>query len=168
MFTLVLPFVLSLDSFFASVALGASGIRRRRWLGLAVAFGLCDGAAAVARTALGPTILQSTLAVTGAYCAAAVYILAMMFCVSRFGREASAELPWAWLVPVAMSLDNLLAGGGEPMTIAGAAASAVASGVFSVLGFVVGGVLREWWELGVPWFARDAALTVASFRRFKK
>jgi putative Mn2+ efflux pump MntP len=109
----LLGFVLSLDSFRASLGLGASKLRPMRQAQIVLAFGLCDGLAPL----LGLLIGKTFTAHVGPW---AEYLGPVMLCgygvyviyVARRGYvETTEQSRWMVLgVPLALSLDNLVAG----------------------------------------------------------
>jgi putative Mn2+ efflux pump MntP len=110
---LLLGFVLSLDNFRASIALGTLPFSRARAVQVALTFGLWDGLAPLAGVllgrylgaAIGPIADYVGPAVMGAY---GLYLL-----VRALRTDAPEEIdqPWALFgIPLSLSLDNLLAG----------------------------------------------------------
>jgi len=110
---LLLGFALSLDSFRASLGLGALQLSRSRQLQVVVAFGVCDALAPL----IGLLIGKSLLTYVGPWvehlgplllCAYGVYVI---YIARRYTeREAEAD---HWMVlglPLSLSLDNLVAG----------------------------------------------------------
>lgn len=109
----VLGFVLSLDNFRASIALGTLPFSRLRAVQVALTFGLWDGVAPLVGVllgrylgeAIGPIAEYVGPAVMGAY---GLYLL-----VRALSTDAPDEIdqPWALFgIPLSLSLDNLLAG----------------------------------------------------------
>jgi manganese efflux pump family protein len=113
---LVLAFMLSLDNFRSSVALGTVPFGLRRAVQIAVIFGIWDALAPLAGgllghylgKAIGPIADYVGPAVMGLY---GVYLL-----VGALRHPAPDELdhPWVTLfgMPLSLSVDNLLAGTG--------------------------------------------------------
>lgn len=113
---LVLAFMLSLDNFRSSVALGTVPFGLRRAVQIAVIFGIWDALAPLAGgllghylgKAIGPIADYVGPAVMGLY---GVYLL-----VGALRNPAPDELdhPWVTLfgMPLSLSVDNLLAGTG--------------------------------------------------------
>src|SRR5215510_12440113 len=110
---LVLGFALSLDSFRASLGLGALRLHPLRQLQIVIAFGLCDALAPL----IGLLIGKSLLTYVGGWieqlgplllCAYGVYVI---YIARRYAdTEAPAD---RWMVlglPLSLSLDNLVAG----------------------------------------------------------
>lgn len=111
---LLLGFVLSLDSFRASLGLGASKLSTMRRAQIVLAFGLCDGLAPLVGLLIGKSIVVHV----GAW---AEYLGPLMLCgygvyviyVSRRGDGDETREHGRWVVlglPLALSLDNLIAG----------------------------------------------------------
>src|ERR1700690_2222487 len=101
-------FFLSLDSFFASIALGAFGIGRGRYARLAIAFGLCDGAASFLGKEFGVSdgrlawMAPHDITMFTALCLIATVL------VLFFAKNKNGPLRYAGIVPVIMGLDNLM------------------------------------------------------------
>jgi putative Mn2+ efflux pump MntP len=111
---LLLGFALSLDSFRASLGLGALRLSRLRQLQIVIAFGVCDALAPLIGLLLG----KSLLAYVGPWvepigplllCAYGVYVI---YIGRRYaGREVGDADRWMVLgLPLSLSLDNLVAG----------------------------------------------------------
>ena len=111
---LLLGFALSLDSFRASLGLGALRLSRLRQLQIVIAFGVCDALAPLVGLLLGKSLLAYVgpwveplgPLLLGAYGVYVIYI------GRRFaGREADDKDRWMVLgLPLSLSLDNLVAG----------------------------------------------------------
>ena len=111
---LLLGFALSLDSFRASLGLGALQLSRVRQLQIVVAFGVCDALAPL----VGLLIGKSLLTYVGPWvehlgplllCAYGVYVL---YIARRYAASERHETDH-WMVlglPLSLSLDNLIAG----------------------------------------------------------
>jgi putative Mn2+ efflux pump MntP len=110
---LVLGFVLSLDNFRASIALGTLPFSRRRAVQVALTFGLWDGLAPLAGVLLGRYFNQAFGWIAG-YVGPAVMGAYGLYLLVRALRSAAPEEldhPWALFgIPLSLSLDNLLAG----------------------------------------------------------
>lgn len=110
---LLLAFALSLDSFRASLGLGATRPRPARVLMYALAFGVCDALAPL----LGLLMGQSLAGLVGAWGGwlgplllggYGVYVtLVTLRCAGR-AEEAGGWVVWG--LPLTLSLDNLVAG----------------------------------------------------------
>ena len=120
-------FSFSLDTFLACLGVGFFLKSWRQRLGLAVAFGACDGMAA----GLGLRVdyhLPEPLTVT-------IYLLAA-FMLGRAARSRSALL---FALPVLFSIDNLF--GGAPATLA--PALGVGSALMAMLGLTLSLMVRQ-------------------------
>lgn len=143
---LLLGFVLSLDSFRVSFALGALRLLPRRQAQIVLAFGLCDGVAPL----VGQLIGQSIVTHIGAWvehlgpivlCAYGVYVI---YAARRHEEKEAQEEP-RWMVlglPLSLSLDNLVAGAslgmiGFPIVISVSVIGAM-SALMSLAGLIVG------------------------------
>ena len=111
---LLIGFALSLDSFRASLGLGALKLSRLRQLQIVIAFGVCDALAPL----VGLLIGKSLLTYVGSWverlgplllCAYGVYVI---YIAQRYaGSEARETDHWMVLgLPLSLSLDNLVAG----------------------------------------------------------
>jgi putative Mn2+ efflux pump MntP len=111
---LLLGFVLSLDSFRASLALGAMKLRPMRRVQIILAFGLCDALAPLIGLLIGKSFLQYIGAWTEylgpvMLCACGAYVI---YISQRCADKATLENDH-WIVfglPLSLSLDNLVAG----------------------------------------------------------
>ena len=111
---LLLGFALSLDSFRASLGLGALRLSRLRQLQIVIAFGVCDALAPLIGLVIGKSLLTHVgpwvehlgPLLLGAYGVYVIYIGRR--CA---GREADDADRWMVLgLPLSLSLDNLVAG----------------------------------------------------------
>jgi putative Mn2+ efflux pump MntP len=144
---LLLGFTLSLDSFRASLGLGATRLRPARQAQIVFAFGLCDGLAPL----VGLLVGQSLVEYVGGWveylgplvlCAYGAYVII----VSRWGarEEAGEESRWVVLgLPLSLSLDNLIAGAslgmiGFPLLLSVTVIGAM-SALMSLAGLWLGG-----------------------------
>ena len=111
---LLLGFVLSLDSFRVSLALGAIKLMPVRQAQIILAFGICDGIAPL----IGLLIGQSIVTHIGPWvehlgplmlCAYGIWVI---YAARRQeGKETQEESHWMVLgLPLTLSLDNLIAG----------------------------------------------------------
>src|SRR6202163_3057133 len=131
--TIVLAaFILSVDSFFASLVVGAIGIDRNRQIRLAMLFGVCDAAASVIGFACEsathvPSPIQLPLfrVVLAAYA-----VMGVLFC-SRLRNAQHGPSWWIWTLPMIMSLDNLLSPAGRANSVGQAVIVALGSGLMS-------------------------------------
>jgi hypothetical protein len=98
--------LLGIDSLIACMAIGA--IVDRRWrLPLAAAFGLADGTAFLIGAGLGWTISAGVTEVLEVGTLAA---LGMWLLVVAAGTRRAAELWPVWVLPIALTMDNLAYG----------------------------------------------------------
>jgi putative Mn2+ efflux pump MntP len=145
----VLAFLLGLDSFRASIGLGATGPGRAVQRQIATSFALCDALAPLAGLALGRSLARAVgswsqplgiLALAGY----ALFVLV----AGRPSRPRAGPPARAWVViglPLALSLDNLVAGAAlgllpVPLPVA-ALALGVTSGLMALAGLRLGGAL---------------------------
>jgi manganese efflux pump family protein len=161
--------LLGIDSVIAGTALGtARPVKRRLW-SLALAFAICDGMAFMLGSWVFPFRAAEAfgwfervgIAVVTGY---AGLILALALRSQRDKESASAN-PWyggrfAFVVPLALSLDNFVAGTGYTGEVLSSAASAISIGVVSgglaLVGLSIGlassrivPVRREWLAGGI-------------------
>jgi hypothetical protein len=131
----LLPFLLSLDSLLASLALGVLRVDRTRRLRLAVAFGICDAFASLLRSSLGPPTTKSLwLELPQFRLALGVYLLAVFSVwIFRVTRPFGSRL--LWTIPILLSIDNLLGAGQAPFTASSVILVAFASASMSLVGF---------------------------------
>jgi hypothetical protein len=132
---ILVPFLLSLDSLFASLALGVFRVDRARQLRLALAFGICDAFASSLRSSLGPLTTKSFwLELPQVRLALGVYLLAVFFVwIFRVTRPLGSRL--LWTIPILLSIDNLFGPGQVPFTFSSAILVAFASASMSLVGF---------------------------------
>jgi putative Mn2+ efflux pump MntP len=153
---LALGIGLSLDSFRASLGLGATGIPRARRRQVSAAFGVCDGIAPLAGLAIGGHLLRHAgawleLAAPLALVAYGAWVLWLV----RVDGGAGSPTPGRLTVglPLALSVDNLLAGAvvrgiGLPAVLSSGVLGA-ASALASAAGFGLAGVaLRRFRRCG--------------------
>jgi hypothetical protein len=132
--------LLGIDSFIACMAIGA--IVDKRWrLPLAAAFGVADGAAFLIGAGLGWTISAGVTAVleVGTLAALGVWLL-----VVAAGTRRAAELWPLWVLPLALTMDNLAYGVGSDYSgslLGHAAEQALSSSLLALVGLYVAGVL---------------------------
>ena len=145
---LLLGFALSLDSFRASLGLGALRLSRLRRLQIVIAFGVCDALAPLIGlvigksllTHIGPWVEHLGPLLLGVYGVYVIYI--GQRCA---GREAAESDRWMVLgLPLSLSLDNLIAGTtlgmvGFPLLLSVAIIGGMSS-LLSLLGLWLGAV----------------------------
>ena len=147
-----LGLALGLDSFRASLAMGSSGLGAARAFRVALAFGVCDGAAPLVGFALNRT--------TAAYFASWSELIAPAVLIG-FGayvllkrledEEAEPEGGWAVLgVPLCLSLDNLVAGIGLGTLSLPVVPSAILIGALSGAMSLAGLALGRLGRLSLP------------------
>jgi manganese efflux pump family protein len=149
---ILLAFVLGLDSFRVSAGLGGLNLdpSRRRWI--ALAFGLCDGAASLVGAVAG----RSVLAAAGRWTAVlgpvvlfgyGCYVLYLAWRCEEL-REGSNGMWLVFGIPLALSLDNFVAGVGIGMLELSALVSALVigmvSGLLSLAGMRLGNVVGQY------------------------
>jgi hypothetical protein len=132
--------LLGIDSFIACMAIGA--IVDKRWrLPLAALFGIADGCAFLIGAGLGWTISQGVTEVLeiGTLAALGVWLVVVAAGTRRF-----ADLWPLWLLPIALTMDNLAYGVASDYSgslVAHAAEQALASSLLALVGLYVAGVL---------------------------
>jgi len=133
--------LLGIDSLIACIAIGA--IVDKRWrLPLAAMFGVADGVAFLIGAGLGWQVSEGvTIALgTGTLAALGVWLL-----VVAAGTQRIAELWPVWVVPIALTLDNLAYGAAGDHSagwlLGHAGEQALSSSLLAVSGLLVAGVL---------------------------
>jgi putative Mn2+ efflux pump MntP len=128
-----IPFLLSLDSFLVAFALGAYGVKRHR-VRFAAAVGVCDGAASCLHAAAAGTVLtEGGFPFPGLATLLLVAALAAWACFLSLRKWRSSTSRVLWILPVAMSLDNLVSPAGT--SFVSIEIAAVLSGLLCLLGF---------------------------------
>jgi manganese efflux pump family protein len=110
---LIIGFVLSLDNFRVSIALGTVPFGLKRALQVAVIFGLWDGIMPLIGLLIGHQIGDAVGDVADLVGAAALggYGLYLLISALRNPEPDELDHPWALFgIPLALSLDNLFAG----------------------------------------------------------
>lgn len=132
--------LLGIDSLIACIAIGA--IVDRRWrLPLAAAFGVADGTAFLIGAGLGWTISAGVTEVLeiGTLAALGVWLI-----VVAAGTRRVAELWPLWVLPLALTMDNLAYGVASDYSgslLGHAAEQALSSALLAFVGLYVAGVL---------------------------
>jgi hypothetical protein len=132
--------LLGIDSLIACIAIGA--IVDRRWrLPLAAAFGVADGTAFLIGAGLGWTISAGVTEVLeiGTLAALGVWLI-----VVAAGTRRVAELWPLWVLPLALTMDNLAYGVASDYSgslLGHAAEQALSSALLALVGLYVAGVL---------------------------
>ena len=115
---LILGFVLSLDNFRLAIALGAFQLSWRRALRIAVVFGLWDGFSPLVGLLIGRYFGQEIGPVADTLGPIVLLVYGLYLVVRSLQTEAPEDLDERMAlfgIPVALSLDNLLAGTGLGM-----------------------------------------------------
>ncbi len=115
---LILGFVLSLDNFRLAIALGAFKLNWGRALRLAVVFGLWDSFSPLVGLLLGRYFGQEIGPVADTLGPIVLLVYGVYLVVSSLQSEAPGDLDERMAlfgIPIALSLDNLLAGTGLGM-----------------------------------------------------
>jgi hypothetical protein len=133
--------LLGVDSLIAGVAIGA--IVDRRWrLPLAALFGVADAVAFLIAAGLGWQLSEGVTAALGTVTLAA---LGLWLLVVAAGTRRVAELWPVWVLPFALTLDNLAYGAvgdhSAGWLLGHAGEQALASSLLALIGLVVVGVL---------------------------
>jgi hypothetical protein len=132
--------LLGIDSLIACMAIGA--IVDRRWrLPLAAAFGLADGTAFLIGAGLGWTISAGVTEVleVGTLAALGVWLL-----VVAAGTRRAAELWPVWVLPIALTMDNLAYGVASDYSgslLGHAGEQALSSSLLALIGLVAAAVV---------------------------
>jgi manganese efflux pump family protein len=159
---MLLGLALALDSFAVSASIGAAGLTRSRYLGLPIAFGICDGLASLLGALIQPGPNFSATGWLGwigplSVATYALYVLVL----TRLTLFRGSQPGNRWMVfglPLCLSLDNLLTGGrltalGMPVPI-----TAVLLGFCSGLCSLAGLQLGCWGLARWPYQARRVAI----------
>jgi hypothetical protein len=132
--------LLGIDSFIACMAVGA--IVDKRWrLPLAAAFGLADGTAFLIGAGLGWTISAGVTEVleVGTLAALGLWLL-----VVAAGTRRAAELWPVWVLPIALTMDNLAYGVASDYSgslVGHAGEQALSSSLLALIGLVAAAVV---------------------------
>jgi len=123
----VLSLALSIDSLIASIAL-AGVTQKRHFVPLVILFGVCDGLASFAAPSIGGAIVTSGIG--GPVFLIVWGVLVMLNAPAIRGLSGSAF--WAYLLPAALAIDNLLVP--QPNWVS----AGVTSGAMAAAGFAIG------------------------------
>jgi manganese efflux pump family protein len=141
---ILLGIALGLDSFRASLAMGAAGLGGARAVRVALAFGVCDGVAPLIGLALGRATAVYVASWTE-WVAPALLIGSGAYVLFKRleDEQGPPEGGWAILgMPLCLSLDNLVAGVGlgalGPPVVPSAVVIGALSGGMSLLGLGLG------------------------------
>jgi hypothetical protein len=98
--------LLGVDSLIACIAVGAV-VNRRALLPFAALFGVCDGVGFLIGSAFRWSMPDTTASVveTAVFVALGVYWI-----VLAIGSRRAARTRWVWILPVALSIDNITFG----------------------------------------------------------
>jgi putative Mn2+ efflux pump MntP len=158
--------LLGLDSLIVCFAIGLSpGNRWRRWLPLT--FALCDGLGWWLGSALGSLVWPVAEWVGPAVVAGyGLYVLAWARTTQRWVASGSRLV---FIVPIGLSLDNLVASAAMPGPVGFPAivAIGVMSGVLALIGLTVGTALATRVGSRSGWLSGAALLVVAAFLTIK-
>jgi putative Mn2+ efflux pump MntP len=138
---LLLGFVLSLDNFRVSIALGVVPFGVKRAVQVALTFGLLDAIMPLVGLLIGRQIGESVGDVADVVGAAALGGYGLYLVISALRKPEPEELdhPWALFgIPLALSLDNLFAGASLGILGFSPWFSAAVFGVMTVLLSLVG------------------------------
>ncbi|MER6925574.1 MULTISPECIES: manganese efflux pump MntP [Streptomyces] len=138
---LVLGFVLSLDNFRVSIALGTVPFGLKRAVQVALTFGLWDAVMPLIGLLIGREIGESIGNVADVMGAAALGGYGLYLVISALRNPEPDELdhPWALFgIPLTLSLDNLIAGASLGMLGLSPWLSAAAFGVMTAVMSLVG------------------------------
>jgi manganese efflux pump family protein len=152
----LLGLALGLDSFRVSVGLGPLGLSSVRQLQIALIFGLCEGFAPLVGLAVGRSLVEAICRwteylgplVIGGYGLYVVYL-------ARFSRGEGQVMDDRWMLfglPLALSLDNLVAGIGlgvlgYPIFFAALTIGAI-SGLMALAGLKLGNAMGRYLPVG--------------------
>jgi hypothetical protein len=132
--------LLGIDSLIACMAIGA--IVDKRWrLPLVALFGVADGAAFLIGAGLGWTI---SAGVTGVLEVGTLGALGLWLIAVAAGTRRVAELWPLWVLPLALTVDNLAFGVGSEYSgslVGHAAEQALSSSLLALIGLYAAGVL---------------------------
>jgi hypothetical protein len=132
--------LLGIDSLIACIAIGA--IVDKRWrVPLAAMFGVADGAAFLVGAGLG---WQFSEGVTIALGTGTLAALGLWLLLVATGTRRAAELWPVWVVPIALTMDNLAYGVASDYSgslLGHAAEQALSSSLLALIGLYVAGVL---------------------------
>lgn len=156
-------FLLGLDSLAVSFAVGLTpGRGGRRWLPLA--FALCDGLGSWAGAALDLNLRALTGAGwlgPAAVAGYGLYVLAS----ARTAARPTTDGAWLVLVlPVCLSLDNLVAGPSLPFAVTPLSAVVIGgvSGALALVGSAIGGAGTTWTGRRAGWLSGAILLVLAA------
>jgi putative Mn2+ efflux pump MntP len=169
--------LLGVDSFlvcFAVAALLERSAERRR---LALAFGICDGLASLIGSVVGVDRLRSALDWSEWLGPAAVagyglYVLYVAWRCRRLAKDTDTTGRLVFVLPICLSLDNLVIGAGSGASAASpflvASTFGVMSGGLALLGIWVGSDLKSRSRERAMWLGGVLLILVAGFLCIKE
>lgn len=175
MTVLPLGLLLGVDSLVVGLALGALQPSRSRHRCLALSFALCDGLASLLGGTSQAAQWRAYLEWCGWLGPAAVVgygvlVLSLAWCGSRLAEARGSGL--VLLLPLGLSVDNLVAGIGAKTAFVAATltalAFATASGGLAYLGLVLGAGVAERTRPRSDWLAGSGLLVVAAALALKE
>lgn len=95
--------LLGIDSFVACLAVGAL-VARSAWLPYAGLFGVCDACAFLLGHAMHWQMSESTANIVSS---GALVILGLYLVIVAFAAQKVANTRWMWVLPFALTLDNI-------------------------------------------------------------
>jgi putative Mn2+ efflux pump MntP len=143
---LALGFLLSLDNFRSSIAIGTIPFRIRRAIQIAVVFGIWDGVAPLVGGLLGHYVGRLINPIADYVGPALLGVYGVYLLVGALRKPAPEEIDQPWItlfgMPLSLSVDNLLAGTGLGLLglspIIPAVIFAVMTAVMSLVGLCIG------------------------------
>ena len=166
---LVFGILTGVDNLQVSAGIGMTPIsRRRKWL-LALLFGLCEGLMPLIGLLIGsriPSLMGDTAEWVGPICLAGCGVLILVMAVRKRDINTVANSSWMMLgLPLALSLDNLLAGAGlgamgYPVALSAMVVGGLSAGL-CLAGLALGNLVRHWVPLRADVFS-GAWLMVAA------
>lgn len=143
---LALGFLLSLDNFRSSIAIGTIPFRIRRAIQIAIVFGIWDGVAPLVGGLLGHYVGRAINPIADYVGPALLGIYGVYLLVGALRKPAPEEIDQPWItlfgMPLSLSVDNLLAGTGLGLLgfspFIPAVIFAVMTAVMSLIGLFIG------------------------------
>jgi manganese efflux pump family protein len=143
---LALGFLLSLDNFRSSIAIGTIPFQVRRAIQIAVVFGIWDGVAPLVGGVLGHYVGDAINPIADYVGPALLGIYGVYLLVGALRKPAPEEIDQPWMtlfgMPLSLSVDNLLAGTGLGLLgfspFIPAVIFAVMTAVMSLIGLFIG------------------------------
>jgi putative Mn2+ efflux pump MntP len=143
---LALGFLLSLDNFRSSIAIGTIPFRIRRAIQIAIVFGIWDGVAPLVGGVLGHFVGDAINPIADYVGPALLGIYGVYLVVGALRKPAPEEIDQPWItlfgMPLSLSVDNLLAGTGLGLLgfspFVPAVIFAVMTAVMSLIGLFIG------------------------------